>query len=66
MIEFLRNNKRLEKPLFMPNPVSELMMKCWETDPKERPNFSQVETELGDMLEDDVQNHFLRLMGRSC
>ena len=47
MIRFLQINGRLEKPSLMPTPVSELMMKCWENDPKERPDFSQLKTELG-------------------
>jgi len=62
MIRFLQNNGRLERPSLMPIPVSDLMMKCWENDPKERPDFSQLKTELGNMLEDDLHNHFLKMM----
>jgi len=64
LIGFLQNNGRLEKPSLMPNPVSDLMMKCWDNDPKERPDFSQLKTELGNMLEDDVHKHFLKMMDR--
>jgi len=48
----------------MPIPVSDLMMKCWENDPKERPDFSHLDTKLGNMVEDDVHSHFLRMMDR--
>jgi len=48
----------------MPKCVGGVMAKCWVNDPKERPDFSQLETELGKMLEEDVQNHFIRLMDR--
>lgn len=64
MTTFLRQEKRLKKPSVMPRSVGDVMAKCWVSDPKERPNFAQLETELGNMLEEDVQNHFLRLMDR--
>jgi len=65
MITFLHKEKRLKKPSRMPKSVGDIMAKCWVNDPKERPDISQLETELGNMLEEeDVQNHFLRLMDR--
>ena len=64
MITFLYEEKRLKKPWRMPKRVVDVTAKCWENDPKERPDFSQLETEMGNMLEENVLNHFLRLMGR--
>ena len=58
LIQYLRNNERQEKPSFMPNPLGEIMARCWENDPKNRPGFGQLLRELGKMLMDnDVQNH---------
>ena len=61
MIGSLRNGERLEKPSFMPNAMGDIMAKCWANDPKKRPTFTQLERELGFMLEDDVQNHYLKM-----
>ena len=61
LICLLRNGERLEKPSFMPNPVSQVMAKCWEIDPKKRPSFSQLVKELGSMLENDMQNQYLKM-----
>ena len=60
-MDFLRNGERLEKPLLMPNCMSDIMARCWENDPKKRHTFSQLVRELGFMLEDDVQNHYLKM-----
>ncbi len=32
----------MEKPKFAPNFFGEIMKKCWQLDPKERPTFSQL------------------------
>ncbi|XP_071110149.1 activated Cdc42 kinase-like isoform X4 [Haliotis cracherodii] len=36
------NNQRLEKPDLCPVEYYDLMMKCWEHEPEERPTFSQI------------------------
>jgi len=59
LIRLLRSGERLEQPSFMPDPVSQVMVKCWENDPKKRPSFSQLGREVGSMLGNDIQNQYL-------
>ena len=59
----LRNGDRLAKPLCMPNPLGALMVECWKEDPKERPTFTQLEREIGNMLGDEVKNYYLEMNG---
>ena len=61
LIRLLLRGERLEKPSFMPDSLNDIMVKCWENDPKKRPTFSQLEEELGSLLGDDVQNHYLKM-----
>ena len=61
LIDSLQRGERLEKPLFIPDPVGDIMVKCWENDPKKRPTFSQLERELGVMMEEDMQNEYLKM-----
>lgn len=61
LIRLLLRGERLETPSLMPDHVSGIMAKCWENDPKKRPTFSLLEEELGSMLGDDVQNHYLKM-----
>jgi hypothetical protein len=37
---------RMSKPENMPDPVYELMCKCWNQIPENRPNFSEVHKKL--------------------
>jgi len=59
LIRLLRSGERLEKPSLMPDPVSQVMVKCWENDPKKRLSFSQLDREVGSMLGNDIQNQYL-------
>lgn len=61
LIDFLQRGERLEKPFFMPDPVSAIMAKCWANDPKLRPTFSDLEIELGKMLDEESQSHYITM-----
>ena len=61
LIDFLQRGKRLEKPDLMSDSVSAQMLQCFENDPKTRPTFSQLERELGKMMEDELQSHYLKM-----
>jgi len=50
LVQYLLDNKRLKKPSLMPKPVADVMAKCWKKHPMERPTFSQLETQLCNML----------------
>lgn len=64
LISLLRNGERLEKPSCMSSPLGALMVECWKEDPKERPTFTRLEREIGNLLGDDyVKNYYLEMNG---
>lgn len=42
VIHLIENKQRLEKPLYCPDELYSIMLKCWEYDPLNRPKFSQL------------------------
>ena len=61
-IDFLQSGGRLEKPIFMPDLVSDIMKQCWEREPNVRPTFSHLESELRKMLGEELQeSHNLKM-----
>ena len=38
----LKYGKRLERPLFCPSFIYQIMLKCWEWDEQKRPTFYQL------------------------
>ena len=61
LVRFLREGKRLEVPAFAPYLVADLMTRCWEKEPGDRPTFSHLENELGNMLEENVRHLYLKM-----
>ena len=45
-LQHLKNNIRLSRPVHCPLAVFMLLVRCWHKDPKERPNFEQIEQAL--------------------
>jgi len=45
----------------MPDFVSAIMAQCWENEPNIRPTFSDLEEELGKMLGEEFQSHYLTM-----
>ena len=50
-LEKLKQNYRLKRPKHCPKAVYLLMIRCWHKDPKERPNFEQLEKALTAFIE---------------
>jgi hypothetical protein len=42
LVRDIQNGHRMEKPKYSPNFFGEIMKKCWQLDPKERPTFYQL------------------------
>ena len=62
LIDFFQRGERLEKPIYMPDSVSAIMAQCWEREPKVRPTFSRLESELREMLGQELQEiHNLKM-----
>ena len=48
-------------PVFSPDSIGDLMDRCWEKEPSDRPTFNELKEKLGDMLEENVQQHYLKM-----
>ena len=46
LIHELKLGIRLPSPTFCPKPIATLMKQCFHADPKERPDFSKIKSEL--------------------
>jgi hypothetical protein len=42
LVKDIQNGHRMEKPEYSPNFFGDIMEKCWQKDPKERPTFFQL------------------------
>jgi serine/threonine protein kinase len=42
VIQFVLSDNRLEKPTKCPDEIYELMLKCWNKNPQERPTFQEL------------------------
>ncbi|XP_015196874.2 vascular endothelial growth factor receptor 1 isoform X2 [Lepisosteus oculatus] len=51
----LKEGTRMRAPGYATPEIYNTMLACWETDPKERPTFSELVETLGDLLQANVQ-----------
>lgn len=52
---------RMEKPLYAPSCVYDIMLECWAPEPTERPTFSALVDRIGDMMSEGLRNHYIDL-----
>uniref|UniRef100_A0A914DVE6 Protein kinase domain-containing protein n=1 Tax=Acrobeloides nanus TaxID=290746 RepID=A0A914DVE6_9BILA len=57
LIDFLKSGKRLAKPKDMPEDMHEVVRKCWEEEPQNRPNFTELEKIFYTILEDNSEGY---------
>ncbi|KAK2167282.1 hypothetical protein LSH36_30g06009 [Paralvinella palmiformis] len=50
MKNYLKQGNRLERPVVASDEIYELMTQCWQMNPENRPQFSDIVKELGDIL----------------
>ncbi len=60
----LQNGSRMEKPDYCPRVVYRTMLDCWNSDPSQRPNFGELMSGLGELLEDSEKDNYLTLSER--
>ncbi|XP_064636645.1 vascular endothelial growth factor receptor 1-like isoform X2 [Lineus longissimus] len=60
-IDKLRDGYRMDRPEFGPSDVNTLMRDCWQAEPEDRPNFSELAERLGSLLENKVKTHYIDL-----
>uniref|UniRef100_A0A7G3AQA9 receptor protein-tyrosine kinase n=1 Tax=Lutzomyia longipalpis TaxID=7200 RepID=A0A7G3AQA9_LUTLO len=58
---FLRCDHRLEKPKRCSNNIYMLMRQCWQFNPQDRPNFSQLVVDLDKILSATANDEYLDL-----
>ncbi|XP_058883994.1 vascular endothelial growth factor receptor 1-like isoform X2 [Acipenser ruthenus] len=51
----LKEGTRMRAPEYATPEIYKTMLSCWESDPKERPTFSELVERLGDLLQANVQ-----------
>lgn len=57
----LKAGYRMEKPEFASDRIYGLMSKCWAASPNERPDFGEIVTIIGDLMDDKVRQHYIDL-----
>ncbi|XP_063845355.1 vascular endothelial growth factor receptor 2-like isoform X2 [Scylla paramamosain] len=56
-LEKLENGQRMNCPKYGNEEIYKIMKLCWEEDPMERPSFSQLVDDLGNMISDHTQKY---------
>ncbi|XP_064413025.1 vascular endothelial growth factor receptor 1 [Latimeria chalumnae] len=51
----LKEGTRMRTPDYASPEIYQTMLDCWQTDPKDRPTFSELVKQLGDLLQESVQ-----------
>ncbi|GIY37238.1 hypothetical protein CDAR_109862 [Caerostris darwini] len=52
---------RMEKPDYCPENIYYIMQDCWQDNPDDRPEFSQLSDTLGGLIETGVKQHYIDL-----
>lgn len=58
----LKRGHRMTQPEHAPDNIYDVMKQCWEEEPQSRPSFSSLVVSLGNMLSEDYQKSYLKLM----
>lgn len=61
VLEYLLQGKRLNQPPGCANEIYDIMMRCWERSPGERPSFSELQQRFAGMLLEEVD--YMELSG---
>ncbi|XP_042147609.1 hepatocyte growth factor receptor-like isoform X1 [Ixodes scapularis] len=50
IINFLQQGRRMQQPTFCPTMLYEIMLQCWDHDPKKRPSFARLVTDVSNVI----------------
>ncbi|CAN7938242.1 unnamed protein product, partial [Ixodes hexagonus] len=50
IVNFLQQGRRMQQPTFCPTMLYEIMLQCWEHDPKKRPSFARLVTDVTNVI----------------
>ncbi|TKR81878.1 hypothetical protein L596_015679 [Steinernema carpocapsae] len=57
LLAFLESGKRLKPPKYAPDDVSEIMVRCWNEAPADRPSFKILRERLATMLSNSTEHY---------
>ncbi|XP_019866136.2 vascular endothelial growth factor receptor 1 isoform X3 [Aethina tumida] len=60
-LQKLLSGYRMEQPEYSPRNMYKIMYDCWMSKPTDRPTFSQLEEDIGALLEDSMKQHYVAL-----
>nr|XP_054922639.1 hepatocyte growth factor receptor-like [Dermacentor andersoni] len=50
IVDFLKQGRRMKQPSFCPDELYDIMLQCWQEDPKKRPSFAKLATEIPNLV----------------
>ncbi|KAH7948540.1 hypothetical protein HPB52_024104 [Rhipicephalus sanguineus] len=50
IVNFLKQGRRMQQPSYCPDELYDIMMHCWQDDPKRRPSFAQLVTDVSNVI----------------
>ncbi|XP_046621164.1 uncharacterized protein LOC124305627 [Neodiprion virginianus] len=64
MCKTLIDGYRMKQPKYAPKSIYRMMLQCWEANPSDRPSFVDLESSIGDLIENNVRMHYIELYTR--
>lgn len=59
--EQIREGYRMEKPMYSPEFIYNVMLDCWKANPSERPTFSQLVQKIGQKIPVSLQLQYVQI-----
>ncbi|KAH9381668.1 hypothetical protein HPB48_022906 [Haemaphysalis longicornis] len=50
IVNFLKHGHRMQQPSFCPDELYDIMLHCWQEDPKKRPSFANLVTDVANVI----------------
>lgn len=50
IVNFLKQGRRMQQPSYCPDELYDIMLQCWQDDPKRRPSFAQLVTDVSNVI----------------
>ncbi|XP_037520471.2 hepatocyte growth factor receptor [Rhipicephalus sanguineus] len=50
IVDYLRQGRRMKQPSYCPDEMYAIMLRCWHDDPKKRPTFAKLVTDVPNVL----------------
>lgn len=50
IVNFLKQGRRMQQPSFCPDELYDIMLHCWQEDPKKRPSFANLVTDVANVI----------------